>query len=82
MPNKVLDLKIVIAVYEDTIDPATGQGSAKKAAILLSKLGFVNPNTGLPLTKQAVLECLRKTEKGKELLHQTSRAKWRKRYGG
>lgn len=80
MPSRVLDLKVVLSVYEETIDPATGQGSAKKTAELLGEKGYLNPNTGKPLTKQAVLECLRKSEKGKELLRQTSAAKWKKRY--
>jgi hypothetical protein len=77
MPTTVLfKPEVVIELYMRTM-ARDGNGSARETAILLSQHGYVNPRTGKPLTKQAVLECLRKSEKGRQLLAITSKNKWK-----
>jgi hypothetical protein len=78
MPYTVLDVETVIKVYLGTV--AQGIGSARRTAERLSEMGYKNHNTGKALTKQAVLECLRKSERGRQILQATSRNKWRDRY--
>ena len=80
MPRVVLfKPEIVLEIYLSTINEH-GQGSARKTAEILGEKGYLNPNTHKPITKQAVLECLRKMEEGKEALRKTAKNKWRSRY--
>ena len=76
MPYQILKSEIVIAVYLTTIDEH-GIGSAQKTAKILGEQGFKNQVTGKDLTKQAVLECMRKSERGKWILKETSKSKWK-----
>jgi len=78
MPHQILKPEIVIRVYASTV--RNGMGSARETAEILGKMGYRNQVTGKPITKQAVLECLRKSEYGKELLAGTSKTKWKDRY--
>lgn len=79
MPYQILKPDIVIDVYLSTIG-SDGIGSARKTAELLGAKGYVNQVTHKPITKQAVLECMRKTERGRWVLKETSRSKWKGRY--
>jgi len=78
MPNVILKPEVVLEVYKSTIE--NGLGSARKTAEMLGKMGYRNPITHKSITKQAVLECLRKLEEGRILLRMTSATKWRDRY--
>lgn len=80
MPNLILmKPEVVLEVYLSTIE--NGVGSARKTAEILGEMGYLNSVTHKPITKQAVLECLRKFEAGREALKGTSKSKWRNRYG-
>jgi len=76
MPYQILKPEVVIDVYLSTIGP-DGIGSARKTAEILWHLGYANQVTHKPVSKQAVLECMRKSERGKWILKETSRSKWK-----
>lgn len=77
MPYQILKPELVIKVYISTI-AENGIGSARRTAEILGEMGVHNQVTGYPPTKQAVLECLRKSAEGRELLKGTARSKWRR----
>jgi len=76
MPYQILKPEVVIDVYLSTIGP-DGIGSARKTAEILGDMGIRNQVTHKAPTKQAVLECMRKSERGKWILKETSRSKWK-----
>lgn len=79
MPNTILKPEVVLEVYLSTVGEG-GMGSARRTAEILGTMGYLNQVTHKPITKQAVLECLRKSEAGREALGITSKNKWRSRY--
>jgi hypothetical protein len=79
MPHKILENSVVLRVYLSTVE-TDGIGSARKTAEILGEMGYLNQVTHRPITKQAVLECLRKFPEGRDALKATSQNKWRSRY--
>ena len=77
MPHQILHAGIVMEYYKKTINEK-GIGSARLTAELMYQAGFKNQVTHGPLTKQAILECMRKCKPGRALLAATAANKWKK----